>query len=172
MHEADKTANTLTGTNGLEPLFTAVLQYRSNSQSDAAVSTEGREGALIGSGDGRATGEQVEGTVLWSLWSGNCVYPSLRRGQPIPDGLHLCTMNPGGLIQTPDGAQIRFDGKGYGLRTPKKYHVSLILSFGTEDTRYAWLRKVLGMVEGDFDEKAGRATWRVYVPTGSHRSGS
>ena len=172
MNQADKTASTLAGKHGLEPLFAAVLQYRSESQADAAVSAEGREGAFIGSGDGMATGEQVKGTVRWSLWSGNCVYPSLRKGQPIPAGLHLCTMNPGGLIQTPDGAQIRFDGRGYGLRTPEKYHVSLTLSFGTEDARYAWLRKVLGTMEGDFDEKAGRATWRVYVPTGSHRSGS
>ena len=38
----------------LEPLFKADLQYRSESQADAVVTAEGREGAYIGSGDGTA----------------------------------------------------------------------------------------------------------------------
>ncbi len=33
-----------------------------------------------------------------------------------------------------------------------------------EDARYAWLTKVLGVMEGEFDEKAGRSTWEVFVP--------
>jgi hypothetical protein len=80
------------------------------------------------------------------------------------EGLHLCTMNPTGLIETHDGARIRFDGKGYGLRSPKKYKTSLTLVFGTEDARYTWL--TLGVMEGEFDEKAGRAIWNVYAPAG------
>ena len=82
-------------------------------------------------------------------------------------------MNPVGFIKTPDGARIRFDGRGYGLRSRERYRTSLTLVFATEDTRYAWLTKVLGVMEGEFDEKAGRATWDVYVPaqdlpTGQH----
>jgi hypothetical protein len=152
----------------LAPLFTATLQYRSESQPDDLFSAEGHDGVLIGSGDGTAMGP-VQGTVKWALWSGNCVYPAIRKGQSIPDGLHLCTMSPSGLVQTPDGAQIRFDGRGYGLRTPEKYRTSLTLVFATEDARYAWLTHVLGVMEGEFDEKTGRADWSVYVPSGSHR---
>jgi hypothetical protein len=38
------------------------------------------------------------------------------------------------------------------------------MAFGTEDARYAWLTRRLGVMEGDFDERAGRATWTVHVP--------
>ncbi len=148
----------------LVPLFSAVLQYRSQAQQDAVVPSEAREGEYIGSGDGTAMGDRLRGTVRWSLWAGDCVYPLVRQGQTIPGGLHLCTMNPVGFIETPDGARIRFDGRGYGLRSPESYRTSLTMVFGTEDARYAWLTKVLGVMEGEFDEKDGRATWEVYVP--------
>ncbi len=42
------------------------------------------------------------------------------------------------------------------------------MALGTEDARYAWLTKTLGLVEGEFDEKSGRATWTVHIPVGSH----
>jgi hypothetical protein len=148
----------------LELLFRAVLQYRSASERDAVVPADGRDGAYIGSGDGTVTGGRLRGTMNWSLWSGDCVYPLVRSGQAIPEGLHLCTLNPVGFIETADGARIRFNGRGYGLRAPEKYRTSLTMAFGTEDPRYQWLTRVLGAMEGEFDEKAGRATWNVYVP--------
>jgi len=154
--------------NGLEPLFQAVLQYRSESEADAVVAAGGREGAYIGSGDGTVKGDRIRGTVRWSLWSGNCVYPLVRKGQKIPAGLHLCTMNPIGFIETPAGTRIRFDGRGYGVRSPDKYRVSVTLVFGTDDARYAWLSKIPAVMEGEFDEKAGRAIWNVHIPSGSH----
>jgi hypothetical protein len=139
-------------------LFRAILQYKSQAEQEAVVPSEGREGAYIGSGDGAVEGGRLSGMVRWSLWAGDCVYPLLRSGQNIPDGLHLCTMNPVGFIETTDGARVRFDGRGYGLRTPERYQTSLTLVFGTEDARYSWLTRVLGVMEGEFDEKAGRAT--------------
>jgi len=161
-----QTLATSPSVSGLEPLFTAVLQYRSDSPDSSVIPNQEREGAFIGSGDGAAIGERLRGKVRWSLWSGSCVYPLVRNGQTIPEGMHLCTMNPTGFIETPDGARIRFDGRGYGLRSPDKYRTSLTLVFGTEDARYAWLIKELGVMEGEFDEKAGRAIWNVYVPAG------
>jgi hypothetical protein len=148
----------------LTGLFSAVLQYRSDAEQGAVVPREGREGEYIGSGDGTATGDRVSGTLHWSLWAGACLYPLVRKGQTVPDGLHLCTMNPVGFIETGDGARIRLDGRGYGLRSMGRYRTSLTLVFGTEDPRYAWLTTVLGLVEGEFDEKAGRATWEAYMP--------
>jgi hypothetical protein len=85
----------------------------------------------------------------------------------VPEGLHLCTMNPAGLIEIQDGARIRFDGRGYGPRSSEKYQTSLTLVFGTEDVRYQWVTKVIAVMEGEFDEKTGRATWNVYVPARS-----
>jgi len=169
LKESGRTAPDPTQQKGLELLFTGVFQYRSESESDSVVNGEGRQGVFIGSGDGTVTGKQIQGTVRWSLWTGNCVYPAIRKGQAIPEGLHLCTMDPGGLIQTSDGGRIRFDGRGYGLRAPDKYRTSVILVFGTEDERYAWLIKLPAVMEGEFDEKSGRAIWHVYVPAGSHR---
>jgi len=160
-------AVTNSSTANLERLFTAVLQFRSDSPKSSVIPNEGREGAFIGSGDGTATGERLHGTLDWSLWSGNCLYPLIRKGQTIPDALHLCTLNPAGFIETVDGARIRFDGRGFGLRSPERYRTSLTLVFATEDRRYSWLTKVIGVMDGEFDEAAGQAVWNVYVPAGA-----
>ena len=149
---------------GLDHLFDAALQFRSDSLNDAVVPPDGREGVYIGSGDGTVTGPVFQGTMQWSLYSGNCLYPLIRQGQTVSDDLHICTLNPGGVITTDDGVRIRFDGKGYGLRTPEKYLLSMTIVFGTEETRFDWLTKVLGVMEGKFDEHAGRGTWRVCLP--------
>jgi hypothetical protein len=169
INRPNETATACSDQSRLEPLFKADLQYRSESEEDAVVAAEGREGAYIGSGDGTATGDRLRGAVRWSLWSGDCLYPLVRNGQSVPEGLHLCTINPAGFIETQDGARIRFDGRGYGLRGPEIYQTNLTLVFSTEDARYTWLTKLLGVMEGEFDEKAGRASWNVYVPAGSHR---
>jgi hypothetical protein len=89
--DAKATASS-SGEERLEELFKADLQYRSDSQSDAVVVAEGREGIYIGSGDGTVSGDRLRGTLRWSMWSGNCLYPLARSGQSVPEGLHLCTM--------------------------------------------------------------------------------
>jgi len=38
---------------------------------------------------------------------------------------------------------------------------------GTQDAGFAWLSKVRAVMEGEFDEEAGRATWNVRIPSGS-----
>jgi hypothetical protein len=140
MNKPQRTSASAGETRGVEPLFKAVRQYQAESQADAVIAAERHEGAYIGSGDGTVTGGRLR------------------------EGLHLCTMNPTGFIETHDGARIRFDGRGYGLHSPKKYQTSLTLMFGTEDARYAWITKILAVMEGEFDEKAGRAVWNVYIP--------
>jgi len=147
----------------LRRLFTAVLQSRSGSPADAVVGAPDR-GAYIGSGDGTVEGNELRGTVSWSLYAGDCLYPLIRAGESVPDDLHLCTLSPGGFIDTEDGARIRFDGRGYGLRSPNRYLVSATLTFRTQVTSYDWLTKVLAVMHGEFDEKDGRAIWNVFVP--------
>jgi hypothetical protein len=73
-------------------------------------------------------------------------------------------LNPGGFIETDDGARIGFDGKGYGLRSPEQYRLGMTIVFRAEDPRYEWLNTRVGVMEGHFDERAGRATWNVYIP--------
>jgi hypothetical protein len=138
-----KTATTASGEKRLEELFRADLQYTSESESDAVVASEGREGVYIGSGDGTAIGTRLRAKLRWSLWSGNCLYPVVRSGQSVPQRLHLCTLNPAGFIETEDGARIRFEGRGYGLRDSEMYQTNLTLIFSTEDVRYEWLTKVV-----------------------------
>src|SRR5216684_2548392 len=113
----------------------------------------------------KSRGQEVERYhAHTSLFSGDCPVPGIRKGAEPPKGLHLCALNPGGIIETLDGARIRFDGKGYGLSSPEKYRVSMTVAFATDDPRYQWLTPILGAMEGEFDSKAGTATWNVYLP--------
>lgn len=73
-------------------------------------------------------------------------------------------VDPGGFLETADGARLRFGGRGYGLRRPDWYRMSATLTFATDAAEYGWLTDVLAVMEDDFDEKAGRAVWHVYVP--------
>lgn len=148
----------------LSHLFEAVLQFTSDSPADAVVPAEGRDGAYIGSGHGSVFGDQVRGTMAWSLYAGDCLYPRIRQGECVPDDVHLCMLTPGGFLETDDGARIRFDGRGYGLRSRNWYRVSATLTFATDVPRYAWLTTILAVMEGDFDERTGRAIWHVYAP--------
>jgi hypothetical protein len=149
----------------LARLFDAMLQFTSDVPADALFQADEGDGAYIGSGDGTVRGERVSGTIRWSLYAGDCLYPFIRRGEAVPDERHLCTLRPGGFIDTLDGARIRFDGRGYGLRTRDWYRLSATLVFGTDAPQYEWLTDVLAVMEGDFDEKAGRAVWNVFVPS-------
>lgn len=118
----------------LTHLFNVTLQFTSDSPAAAVVSSEGREGAYIGSGDGTVVGERLRGSMSWSLYAGDCLYPSIRKGERVPDDLHLCTLNPGGFIETDDGVRIRFDGRGYGLRSRDWYRMSATLTFATNSS--------------------------------------
>lgn len=152
----------------LKHLFTATLSYRSDLE--PIVPPDGRDGALIGNGDGDLEGEGLQGNVRWSMYSGNCAYAFVQAGvDPIP-GQHLCTVSPGGIIETEDGAQIWFDAKGFGLRgfdetRPHLWVLTMSIQFKTTDERYEWLNSTLGSVTSEFDDSAGKAVWKVLVPT-------
>jgi hypothetical protein len=82
----------------LEPLFDAELDY----QPEMAPLTGAGDGALIGSGNGAVHGPKLNGKLEWTLIE-----------QP---GRTVCRMAPVARITTADGAQIRFDGRGYATR--------------------------------------------------------
>ncbi len=151
----------------LTPLFEARLQYQS--EMEVVVSAETREGELVGSGDGRVSGELLSGKARWSMYAGNCAYVFVRAGVEPPPGQHLCTVHPAGVITTDDGAEVWFDAKGYGLRgadqsQPHLWALTMAVQFTTTDRRYQWLNTTLGVVVSEFDEHAGRALWRAFVP--------
>lgn len=114
------------------------------------------------------SGETLQGTIRWSFYSADCVYLLVRRGEEVPAGQHLCYDNPGGFIETTDGARIRFDAKGYGLRgfdpaQPHLWRLTMALPFSTEDPRYRWLNTRLGVWEGQFNEQTQSANYRAYL---------
>ena len=152
---------------GLELLFEAHLKYRSDLE--PIVPIDGRDGALIGNGDGELDGKEIRGNIKWSMYSGNCAYVFVQAGVEPPPGQHLCTVSPGGVIETHDGAQIWFDAKGFGLRgfdesQPHMWALTMSIQFKTTDYRYEWLNTTLGVVTSEFDESAGRARWRAQIP--------
>lgn len=157
-------------TEQLEQLFVARLHY--TSEEEPIVSPEGRDGVLIGNGDGTVNGEKIHGTIRWSFYSGNCAYVFVQAGIEPPPGQHLCTTYPGGVIETDDGAQIWFDAKGYGLRgydmtRPHLWRLTMGVQFSTEDPDYRWLNTTLGVLVSDFDESNNQGVWRVFIPTWS-----
>jgi hypothetical protein len=132
----------------LEHLFDAELHYRPGMP---PITGDG-EGRLIGSGDGVARGEKLEGGFHWTLFE-----------QP---GELVCQMNPILVIATGDGAQVRVEGRGYARREwpdDSLWQVAATLRFDTHDERYAWLNNRLAVWEGEFDARNERARYRAYV---------
>jgi hypothetical protein len=79
-------------------------------------------------------------------------------------GDHICTINPGGLIETHDGARIQFDVKGFGLRRADRaptWTITGSVRLVTDDERYRWLNRVIGVWEGEFDEETRSARYRI-----------
>lgn len=127
----------------------------------------GPGGECIGSGTGRITGDRLSGTIRWSLYAVDCAHLLVRAGVEPGPGDDLCRVHPAGIIETDDGAQIRFDARGYGLRgadrtRPHLWRLTAALHFATTDARYRWLNATLGLWEGTFDKRTGRARYRAY----------
>ncbi len=95
----------------------------------------------------------------------------MRAGVEPGPGEDLCRIHPGGVIETDDGARIWLDARGYGLRGPDRsqphlWRLTAALHFATTDARYHWLNTTLGLWEGTFDERSGRARYQAYDTRG------
>lgn len=154
-----------------ELLFEAELVPTTSASANAAVDSAGQQdGDLIHSGEGTVRGSRIRGRIRWSFYARDCVYLLVRSGATPPPGRHLCYTHPTGSIETDDGASIRFDARGYGLRGydphhPERWRLSMGLQFQTDDPRYQWLNSTLALWEGRFDEKAQVARYRAFVET-------
>jgi hypothetical protein len=136
---------------GLEHIFDVELRFRPDMR--PVVRPEGREGELVGSGDGTVQGPEIRGTIRWSNFE--------------TPGERLCGMYPAGMIETDDGGSLRFDARGFALRrdgagTSARWKVAGAMRLETDDPRYAWISDGLTLWEGEFDGEVGRAAWRVY----------
>lgn len=138
----------------LEPLFEVELEYK---EGKAPVSTEGKVGEYIGSGEGTANGPTINGAVHWTLFEAQSET--------------VCESNMFGVIETDDGAKIKFDTMGFFMRpdqdNPNLWVTSAAVKFDTEDDGYQWLNTILGVWEGEFDMGTHRHHYQVYArPTG------
>lgn len=135
---------------GLEPLFQVELEYR---EDKPPVSSDGKVGEYIGSGDGLVHGARLNGRVHWTLFE--------------EQGKAICESNLFGIIETDDGATVKFDTLGFfrrpGKENPNKWIASAAVRFDTVDDRYRWLNAVLGAWEGEFDMGMYRHHYRVYA---------
>jgi hypothetical protein len=132
----------------LAHLFDAELVYRSEME----PLTRDGEGELIGSGDGTVVGDAITGTLAWTLFE-----------RP---GKLSCAMNPVVVIETEEGARIRFEARGFARRSDEGsriWAVAATLRFESDDERYRWLDSALGVWEGEFDAQAHRAHYQAYV---------
>jgi hypothetical protein len=110
----------------------------------------GEDGVAYGEGDGEFRGERLAGRARWSN------HPK-RRG----DGVYLPDAH--GVIETQDEAQVIFHLRG---RTRIESDVglqNLVVTFESEDDRYAWLNGEVCVAEGVIDAKEGAMKGRVYV---------
>ena len=149
----------------LEHLFDAELHYQQDIE--PVVSSEGREGELIGSGDGTVKGGRLAGRLRWSMFAADCVF-RLDGAASSSNGDHVCTTNPALVLETDDGATIWIDAKGYGLRRESaapNWRLTASLRFQTDDPRYRWLDSAFGIWEGTFDEDALHARYRAFLQT-------
>jgi hypothetical protein len=138
----------------LEPLFQVELQYREGLA--AITSPEGRIGQYLGSGDGTIKGQRLQGAVRWDLYE--------------VVGEARCQTNFAGIIETNNGAKIRFDAKGFGMVSdrskPHRWHIANAVQFDTEDKRYDWLNTILALWDGEFDMETYRHSYQVYTRDG------
>ena len=137
----------------LEPLFDLTLQYRP--EMTPVVPSQGREGTLLGSGDGRVEGPRLRGAVRWSIFE--------------VTGAERCKVNLVGTIQTAEGS-VKFDAVGFGIvgdpRLPNLWHMNAAVQFSTDpESPHAWLNPLLAVWDGRFDMRTGQHAYRAYAPT-------
>ena len=143
-------------TNELELLFALELNYRGPIE---LAPIGDKVGQLVGGGDGTLTGPRVRGTMRWSN------YETTGEDQ-------VCALQVPGVIQTHDGAEIRFEGRELAMplsQGSQQWRVAGVLRFKTDDLRYVWLNEIFALTTGTFDYEAGIACWTAFVPKEGRR---
>lgn len=158
----------------LEHLFD--VEWATSPDAEEVAGPEGREGALIGSGEGSVSGPALEGRIRFSFYSADCPYDpgfltaTSQTWADIAD--HVCKINPAGVIETEEGATVQFEVKGFGLRLERRaprWSLTGGVRLLSEDGSYRWLNDVVGLWEGEFNEETGIARYRVWARQPGHQ---
>jgi hypothetical protein len=109
-------------------------------------------GNLVGSGTGRVQGPRINGNLRWSNFE-----------QVFAD---YCRLNVAGTIETDDGAEIRFDARGFAVPPAggTAWKVASAVRFAVKVSRYNWLETAPAIWEGEFDATTATARYRAYLP--------
>ncbi len=134
------------------------LDLTYSSKADRVVPDSGRPGEYLGSGEGTVHGRGIAGTVRWDLSEHT--------------GTTACEMFFSGVIDTDDGATIRFDTSGYGMvpdpdGAPGLWDVTASVRFRTDDPRYGWLAARPATWQGTFDMDTYRHRYRITRGSGA-----
>jgi len=137
-------------------LFDAELRYQDGM---LPVLEDQDRGKFVGSGTGRVQGLRINGNLRWSNFE-----------QVYADYCHL---NVAGMIETDDGAEIRFDSRGYAVPPAGMgvWKVASAVRFAVNDSRYRWLETAPAIWEGEFDATTATARYRVYLPADPYNDG-
>ena len=130
-------------------LFDAELPYQDGLPPVVAADVRGD---LVGSGTGRVAGPCLNGTLLWSNFE-----------QVFDDHCRLIIT---GVIDTDDGAHIRFESQGFALPLTlgATWAVAAAVRFTTDDQRYVWVQSMPATWQGEFDEATATARYRAFRP--------
>lgn len=149
----------------LTPFFD--FTWRVDPSAETVIPPTDREGTHLSDGTGEATG-RLSGKLRFSMYAGDCPldpgYLELPEGEPKATGDHICTVNPGAVLETDDGALVQLDLRGFGLRLEARAPVwsvngSLRMFAGADG--YEHLADRLYVFEGEFDEETGEGHYRV-----------
>ena len=132
-------------------LFDAELWYQDGMTPVVEVDERAN---LVGSGTGRFVGPRISGNLRWSNFEQ--VFADHRR------------LNVAGMIETDDGAEIRFDSQGFAVKPAGvgAWKVASAVRFAVNDSRYNWLEAAPAIWEGEFDATTATARYRAYLPAG------
>ncbi|MCI0432244.1 MAG: hypothetical protein L0271_01150 [Gemmatimonadetes bacterium] len=131
----------------IETLLDVELEYRK--EAPRVTPGQPRLGSYIGSGVGRAEGDDIRGEVRWDLFETR--------------NASTCDANLRGVIETEDGGRLGFDVLGFFRRpmTGSIWTLSGAVLFESEEPVHAALTRAPAVWEGEFDEKTYRHRYRV-----------
>ena len=128
-------------------------EYRYASPPIVIMPYGGYEAVAFGGGDGRVTGERLNGATRWSN------FPRRRE-----DGTFMPNIT--GVIETDDGATVLYETTGVSLPPSEGSTRRLITStvrFHAGAEAYRWLNEVVAVEEGVIDIATGALRTRMWV---------
>ena len=137
----------------IELEFLGDVKLNVSMDAEQFTSQEGA-GPRLGGGFGTVNGPKLRGTVRWDFYE--------------EIGETFCTNTLAGYIDTEDGARINYVTRGHALVHDRdadadSWSMTHSVMFNTEDDRYQWIDKQLGVWNGEFHFRTYEHNYKAYV---------